>query len=823
MTVACNIRVLAISSLDEETYNTFLELLNGEFNVPIRERSTKIKSALVRFWRNRERLSLRAGQVCYDDRPILKKSDVTNVVKKAFKDTKGSGTRKLFHRLKNVYHGVGERDIRRVLGKSRLHQQLNVRFQNKAVLKPIRARSVQIRHQVDLISMENMPAAWKGKTFKFVLSLMDVFSRYHWLIPLEGKSSKPIATALSEIYIQHGPPKVIQHDQGSEFKGAVKKLCKKLRINVVKGRPYHPQSQGKVERAHRSFRKKLMYDLLTMKNGGANWVKSLQKYAKTLNEEPREELSWKSPFEVYYGRKVNRFDRLSELPVAQEWDQTLEEYERMVAPKPRDYTRRTNDCKRMQQSVASASNKCENRMIRKGLRNTPHLFITLAKKFLFDTPQQRKSVGRAGSSNLLKKWIPVNDITSTTLDKEKRKREVACNRNKRNHRQKYYIPMENDRQLFSSRISNQRLAVRFDPPKDGNCQFSALCHQLTQIGIFRSPKTLREELVEYLRTHPDGADGFPLELFVSLPWDEYLKSMACDGTYGDHLTLQAAANVFQIQIIVFSTLGPSATQIISPVGGDPLCTVSLGHFAEGAGEHYVSLSDLSDGVSQLNDGCQPLEDEESGQDDNESEVQLDEVHLQTEGEELDQRYVPNEKVPGQDSGHEEHMSSQENDQEEHVSSQENGQDKHMSGQEDGQEEHASSQENGQEKHLPSEDNNQGNAQGDSGPFLNCDVLERIVTITLAISPAMRASLRTVSTFFKNIVDKIPLPRVYIPELTGHVLRISVRKIISMKGKGSGAVLELKNIIKSNRWSNAWLLLVSDSLGWFFIKSIYWKK
>ena len=138
------------------------------------------------------------------------------------------------------------------------------------------------------------------------------------------------------------------------------------------------------------------------------------------------------------------------------------------------------------------------------------------------------------------------------------KRNVAGNRNKRNHRRKYFIPMENDRQLFSSRISNQELAVGFDAPKDGNCQFSALCHQLTQIGIFRSPKTLRQEQVEYLRTHPDGADGFDeLELFVGLPLDEYIKSMACNGTYGDHLTLQAAANVFQVQINVFSTLGPS--------------------------------------------------------------------------------------------------------------------------------------------------------------------------------------------------------------------------------------------------------------------------
>ena len=81
--------------------------------------------------------------------------------------------------------------------------------------------------------------------------------------------------------------------------------------------------------------------------------------------------------------------------------------------------------------------------------------------------------------------------------------------------------MENDRELFSGRPLNQGLAVQFDPPKVGNCQFSALCNQLTQIGTFQSPKTLRKELVEYLQTHPDGADGFPLELFVGSPMDEY--------------------------------------------------------------------------------------------------------------------------------------------------------------------------------------------------------------------------------------------------------------------------------------------------------------
>lgn len=72
-------------------------------------------------------------------------------------------------------------------------------------------------------------------------------------------------------------------------------------------------------------------------------------------------------------------------------------------------------------------------------------------------------------------------------------------------------------------------------------------------------------------------------------------------------------------------------------------------------------------------------------------------------------------------------------------------------------------------------------------------------LTLAISPAMRATLQAVSALFKSIVDKVLLPREYIPELSGHVRRISVQKVIKMKGKNSGAVLELKRIINSKNW------------------------
>ncbi|KAK2547566.1 hypothetical protein P5673_032436, partial [Acropora cervicornis] len=205
----------------------------GKFNVPLTQRNNKQKSALVRFWRNRDHVSLKGGKVCYDGKPVLRKSAVSDIVAKAFKETKGSGVKKLYHHLKDVCSGVGGRDIRAVLGKSLLYQWLNVRFQNKAVLKPVRARTVQIRDELDLVSMET-------GTIGF--------------IPLEKKwpNCNGAINNLQRAWASSCP----SDDQGRAFDGAVNKLCKKLGIKVIKGRPYHPQSQGKIERAHRSYKKK---------------------------------------------------------------------------------------------------------------------------------------------------------------------------------------------------------------------------------------------------------------------------------------------------------------------------------------------------------------------------------------------------------------------------------------------------------------------------------------------------------------------------------------------------------------------------------------
>ena len=86
------------------------------------------------------------------------------------------------------------------------------------------------------------------------------------------------------------------------------------------------------------------------------------------------------------------------------------------------------------------------------------------------------------------------------------------------------------------------------------------------------------------------------------------------------------------------------------------------------------------------------------------------------------------------------------------------------------------------------------------PYLNFDVLGVIVRAAVIAFPFMRGNLRSACKFFKNETDKIPLLRLYIPELPVRPQVISVRKIITLKRKSGGTVLRLKKIlINSNRW------------------------
>lgn len=61
--------------------------------------------------------------------------------------------------------------------------------------------------------------------------------------------------------------------------------------------------------------------------------------------------------------------------------------------------------------------------------------------------------------------------------------------------------------------------------------------------------------------------------------------MAGYGEWVDHLTLQSASNVYNLEIRLVSSLGRACDLTISPDNYSPLFKIFLGHFAEGDGDH----------------------------------------------------------------------------------------------------------------------------------------------------------------------------------------------------------------------------------------------
>ena len=83
-----------------------------------------------------------------------------------------------------------------------------------------------------------------------------------------------------------------------------------------------------------------------------------------------------------------------------------------------------------------------------------------------------------------------------------------------------------------------------------------------------------------------------LENFLTTDINTYLGKMTCHGTFGDHITLTAAAALYNMQIVVISDNKAFPPRLISKTG--TWCPterfITTGHREEGKGEHYVSLT-----------------------------------------------------------------------------------------------------------------------------------------------------------------------------------------------------------------------------------------
>ena len=136
---------------------------------------------------------------------------------------------------------------------------------------------------------------------KYILVVCDYATRYPEAIPLRTIDAEQVAVKLVEIFSRLGIPKEILTDQGSNFMSQLmKEVYRLLHVEPLRTSPYHPQTDGLVERFNKTLKCMLRTAAITE---GKDWDKLLPYLLFAYREVPQDSTGF-SPFELLYGRPV---------------------------------------------------------------------------------------------------------------------------------------------------------------------------------------------------------------------------------------------------------------------------------------------------------------------------------------------------------------------------------------------------------------------------------------------------------------------------------------------------------------------------------------
>ena len=154
------------------------------------------------------------------------------------------------------------------------------------------------RVAIDLVGPLSPPSS---QGHRYILTIIDVATRYPEAVPLKDISAISVAEALLTIFSRMGFPKEILSDQGSQFNSDLMKQFHALcQCRGIRTSPYHPQANGTVERFHGTLKAMLKK---VVRNHPSEWHRYLPALLFACREVPSESTGF-SPFHLLFGREV---------------------------------------------------------------------------------------------------------------------------------------------------------------------------------------------------------------------------------------------------------------------------------------------------------------------------------------------------------------------------------------------------------------------------------------------------------------------------------------------------------------------------------------
>ena len=139
-----------------------------------------------------------------------------------------------------------------------LHKMARKKFQKRKVV----ANNIDEIWAADLVEMQTFSKTNKG--YKYLLMVIDIFSKYGWIVPLKTKTGTAVTDAFHHIFKEGRIPSKLWTDKGKEFYNKIfKNLLQKHNIHL-----YSTENEEKstvVERWNRTI-KRIMWKYFSANN-----------------------------------------------------------------------------------------------------------------------------------------------------------------------------------------------------------------------------------------------------------------------------------------------------------------------------------------------------------------------------------------------------------------------------------------------------------------------------------------------------------------------------------------------------------------------------
>ena len=176
-----------------------------------------------------------------------------------------------------LYNKVKHRDITLQQVKDFVQRQEVTQLYKKPIkihnFIPITAHFKGEILQIDLVDVSNISQA--NNKINYLLTCIDIFSRFVWVIPLKNKNTKSIIDSFSKV-LNIVKPKILNCDKGSEFiSKEFKNLLKEYNIDIRYVEIGDHHKLGCVDRAVRTLREMIEKYML---------MHNMTKYIDTLED-----------------------------------------------------------------------------------------------------------------------------------------------------------------------------------------------------------------------------------------------------------------------------------------------------------------------------------------------------------------------------------------------------------------------------------------------------------------------------------------------------------------------------------------------------------